>query len=193
MSTKKIETTLNVMSWLCMIFNGLLVAFMIYSIHIGGLFFLFGRADTRVVSGSMLPKIEINDTVTVSQVYKNDKIEIFMPGDNDDKGIYVYRDEGHYNNGKPMLIIHRWIGITEDGKYIFKGDANSTRDELPVDKDHIIAKYEKINKFIPTTTIYCFLLFSGQMIVIETVSFILKRKLKKDQYCESDKDIWGSV
>lgn len=193
MSVKTTGRILNVLTWLCAIFNGILIIFMTCSIYLGNLFFLFGMSDTKVVSGSMMPKIEIGDVVTVSRVSKDDKIEVYMPGDADYKGIYVYRDDGHYNNGEPMLIIHRCIGVSKDGKYIFKGDANDSEDLYSVDRDHIVAKYEKTNKFIPTTTLYCCLLFAGEMVVIESLSFILKRKLKRAHFCNSDKENWQNI
>ncbi len=41
----------------------------------------------------------------------------------------------------PYLITHRIVGMTADGRYLFKGDANPTRDPWPVAASQVRAVY----------------------------------------------------
>lgn len=88
----------------------------------------------KVISESMLPTLEIGDTITLV----NEDIAGLEVGE-----IYLY-----YSEELEINIIHRLIDIqeTDEGTlYIFKGDNNNINDE-PVRKENIIGKAVQIKK-----------------------------------------------
>lgn len=86
---------------------------------------IFGYTPTVVVSGSMLPSIQINSL----NIIHNTPYDDIALGD-----IIVYRDES-----RDINILHRVIDITTDNygnkAFITKGDANSMPDNIYVTKD----------------------------------------------------------
>ena len=90
---------------------------------------IMGYTPTIVVSGSMVPTIEINSLC----IMKNVDISKVELGD-----IIVYRNPENGRN-----IIHRVIGIAdgENGRYLtMKGDANYREDRYRVDSNMFIGK-----------------------------------------------------
>lgn len=87
----------------------------------------FGISFMHVVSGSMEPTIMTNDVAIGKKVYANDEITV---GDT-----YIYESVDG------LKVIHRIIDQNADGSYVFKGDNNSTRDFLDVERDQIEFKY----------------------------------------------------
>lgn len=89
---------------------------------------VFGYAMLEVVSGSMLPKIQVGDMIIIDTNSKNYEI-----GD-----IITYTDKND------ALVTHRIISI-EDEEIITKGDNNNSEDPA-IDKEKIVGKYiTKIN------------------------------------------------
>ena len=57
----------------------------------------------------------------------------------DDIVVYYTKDPQIYGS----LVIHRIYEITEDGKYITKGDANLVADALPVEPNQVLGRYSR--------------------------------------------------
>ncbi len=75
-----------------------------------------------VLTGSMEPEIPAHSFVLQSTNTSNPQVgDIFF-----------------YVNAERRMIVHRIIDITEDGKYIFKGDANTETDQWPVSQKQLI-------------------------------------------------------
>ena len=91
---------------------------------------IYGYMPIFIVTGSMEPTIHAKSFIMMKTV-KSDDIKI---GD-----IIAYR----YKKGIiSTKIIHRVIGITKDGNYIFKGDNNPKRDIEEVNPKQIL--YRKV-------------------------------------------------
>lgn len=134
-----------------LMYVGLIIgfAFVIFSImHIRknekALYF-FGYQISEVVSGSMEPLIMTDELVMTKKVKSNDEI-IISTDLNSFEGVYVYKDVEGYFGEEQKYILHRCIGIDEQGRYIFKGDANPIADPIHVEKENIIASVQYITK-----------------------------------------------
>lgn len=115
----------------------------LYDRWTGNQFFFGDKAVLLVASGSMSRKNEANtylyendlnnqfdtyDLVTVRKV-KNEEIKLY--------DVIAYK-----NRTLKVNIIHRVIGINDDGTFLMRGDANNANDEYrPTIKD-VIGKYE---------------------------------------------------
>ena len=93
---------------------------------------VFGYSLLHVVTGSMEPTISTGDYVIV----KREEIPTLQTGD---IVAYYTRDPQIYGS----LVIHRIYEITEDGKYITKGDANLVSDPLPVEPNQVLGRYSR--------------------------------------------------
>lgn len=82
---------------------------------------VFGYRLFWIMSESMEPEISSDSLVIGKTVSDDDELSVGR--------IYAYQRDRAF--GKEM-VIHRLIGITEDGRYIFKGDFNKNVDEEPV-------------------------------------------------------------
>ncbi|WP_433829638.1 signal peptidase I [Actinoplanes sp. CA-015351] len=80
---------------------------------------LFGWSSSVVISGSMSPAVEAGDVVVTSP----------LPEDDVAVG-YVIRF--HDPNRPGRSILHRITQITENGRFVTKGDANRTADSIPI-------------------------------------------------------------
>lgn len=108
------------------------IVLVIVSRFVTGQFSLCGLRPFYVVTGSMEPIIPSHSLVLGKAVKASD----VRVGD-----IVVYRKKTDI----PLLsvcIIHRIIGKTHDGGYIFKGDANESQDKNVVYPDQIMFKVE---------------------------------------------------
>lgn len=85
---------------------------------------VFGYSFAVVVSGSMEPAIQIGDVVVIKSQkdYQKDDVITFcdtLTGD---------------------YVTHRIILVSEDGKFLTKGDANNTDDKLAIPQDAVVGK-----------------------------------------------------
>ena len=89
---------------------------------------IFGYSFFNIESGSMSGELEINDLIIVKKTndYEVDDIITFL------------------HEGDRVPTTHRIIEITYDGKYITKGDANNTKDRLPVTDEEILGEVVEI-------------------------------------------------
>lgn len=120
--------------------------------------FSFHFATTKVISDSMEPFINTNEYVLIKKITTED--EIYISTKNSNKGVYVYVDENLFEN-KRTYIIHRCVGITENGEYIFQGDNNEDVDPWYVKREMIIGEFVKVQKtsisvqeYITITTVF---------------------------------------
>lgn len=79
-----------------------------------------------IMSGSMEPEIAENSFVIGKVVPRDRALEVGQ--------VYAYREEGMLGD---KIIIHRLIGVSEDGRYQFKGDSNAMADERLVERDDV--------------------------------------------------------
>ena len=81
-----------------------------------------------IQTGSMKPTLQVGAVVYVNP---------FSYSESRKPGI---GDVAMYRSLTGMEYIHRIVDVTEDGKYIFKGDNNSTKDFSPVPLSNIEGK-----------------------------------------------------
>lgn len=79
-----------------------------------------------IMSGSMEPEIRENSFVIGKVVPRDRALEVGQA--------YAYREDGMLGD---KIIIHRLIGVSEDGRYQFKGDSNARADERLVERENI--------------------------------------------------------
>ncbi|SEF79206.1 signal peptidase I [Eubacterium ruminantium] len=91
---------------------------------------IFGKSLLHVITGSMEPTISVDDYIIVEEA----DIGSLTEGD-----IIAYYSRNPEVYGK--IVIHRIIGINEDGSFITMGDANPIPDSIPVKADEIVGKY----------------------------------------------------
>ena len=135
--------------------------------------YFFGESTSKVVSGSMEPLVMTNDVVNVRRLDRDDDIVVSTTED-DFEGVYVYVDYGNIIEGKEILIMHRCIGIDENGDYVFKGDANLFEDTLNVPRENIIAKVTGIAPHFSVKTIASNIFFTYNIVYL--IFFFDKRK-----------------
>ena len=85
---------------------------------------LFGYSLLSVKSGSMSGEIEIDDLIIIK---KTDDYEV-------GEIITYLRD------GDRIPTTHRIVGLTSDGRFITKGDANNTTDRFPIDFEEVLGE-----------------------------------------------------
>lgn len=93
---------------------------------------VFGYSLLHVVTGSMEPTISTGDYVIV----RREEIPSLKTGD---IVAYYTKDPKIYGS----LVIHRIHVVTEEGKYITKGDANLVADPLSVEPEQVLGKYTR--------------------------------------------------
>ena len=101
---------------------------------ITGRYSLFGYRPIYVATGSMEPAIHAGSFV----IAKTADPEDISEGD-----VVVYTRSIRLNGTKThkyIRVIHRITGMTKDGGFILKGDANAFPDDRPVYKDQILYK-----------------------------------------------------
>jgi signal peptidase len=159
--------------------------------------FSFNKTDSRevfpiinisfytVMSESMNPVFDTDDIIVLKAIKKGS-----VPPDYEIGDIITYQSFDISNLG--INITHRIVGKTDDGRYLTKGDNNTTNDPLPVYQSQILGKYLfKINgakRFVYfIRSIYGFILFIAApalfLIILEAVNFVtLSKKLKREQF-----------
>lgn len=109
-----------------------------------------------VKSGSMRPLIEVGDIIVVSGIDYDDIHASPTEGD----VIIFYRPSA---GGERALIVHRAIGITEDG-VLTKGDANQFPDPwAPVPPENIVGRWTGIKIPYWTGLGYLSLILRGEI------------------------------
>lgn len=86
-----------------------------------------GYSVLNIATGSMQGTIDEGDVIIIK------KTDDYKIGD-----IVTYLPEGY--DRKTISTTHRIIGIDENGAYICKGDANDTKDTVPVKKEYIVGE-----------------------------------------------------
>ena len=123
---------------------------------------LFGYSFFNVESGSMEEEISVNDLIIVRRTedYAVNDIVTYMREDED------------------IPTTHRIVGITSDGKYITKGDANNTNDRFPVNEGDILGEVIKIKKGAGATLVWMqtrgWIYLAGFAILITIASFFFE-------------------
>lgn len=143
---------------------------------------VFGYSFAVVVSGSMEPEISINDVVIIKaqDKYKENDVITFCD-----------TRTGEY-------VTHRIILVSEDGKYLTKGDANNTDDKLMIPNEVVVGKVVGVMRGVGViiqkmqTPLGIFVLLAIGIVFWVAVELIdricLKIKRQKDeQETESDK------
>lgn len=99
-----------------------LVILLVLAVGLVGMKFILHISPNVVVSGSMEPTVPTGSVAFIDE--KDTDIEV-----ND---IVAYRESD------TMAIMHRVVGVNDEGQYIFKGDANDCEDFSPVNQSQII-------------------------------------------------------
>lgn len=94
--------------------------------------FVFGKSAVWIITDSMADEIPKNTCILLNK-YEGEEINVGQIV------TFVSEDPDIYG----MLNTHRIESITEDGKYITKGDNNPIPDNLPVDKSQIKGIYKR--------------------------------------------------
>jgi signal peptidase I len=113
-----------------------------------------GWTPTVVMSGSMLPNVEIGDVVVAQNLTLEQKKELIAPGH-----VLLATDPSH----PEKLVTHRVVNVIEGSGFITKGDANATADPtiVPIANVHGIERLRipmigipiqssRVGNFIPT-------------------------------------------
>ena len=125
---KKIISKASNLSYILIITISLIVIFLLaFSKFTTGKASIFGYKPFFIMSGSMEPTIHTHQLV-LGQLTSSEEVEV-----GDIVSYTLYDETGLFHEE----IIHRIIGLTDDGEYIFKGDANSKQDKLSVSKEQI--------------------------------------------------------
>ena len=95
----------------------------------GDIVSIFGKSVLRVLTGSMEPTILTDDYIIIDRTATSTLRE----GD-----IISYYSTDAQIAG--LVVTHRIVGITDDGRYLTRGDANTVND-APVSKEQIIGRY----------------------------------------------------
>ena len=129
----------DIVSWTIFALLMLLAAFLIYYVIANNIYASKGERFKPIVSlytiisGSMLPTIQVYDVVVNQRIDEPTKLQ---EGD-----IITFISQSKINYGE--TITHRIINVSyEDGKYYYttKGDYNLVPDESPVEFNNIIGK-----------------------------------------------------
>lgn len=130
---------IDIVSWTIFALLMLLAAFLIYYVIATNIYARKGERFKPIVSlytiisGSMLPTIQVYDVVVNQRIDDPNKLQ---EGD-----IITFISQSKINYGE--TITHRIIKVTyEDGKYYYttKGDYNLVPDESPVEYNNVIGK-----------------------------------------------------
>ena len=95
----------------------------------GDIVSIFGKSVLRVLTGSMEPTILTDDYIIIDRTATSTLRE----GD-----IISYYSTDAQIAG--LVVTHRIVGITDDGRYLTRGDANTVND-APVSEEQIIGRY----------------------------------------------------
>ncbi|MBO8169571.1 MAG: signal peptidase I [Thermoanaerobacteraceae bacterium] len=88
---------------------------------------VFGYRFLVVISGSMEPEIPVGTLVAVKPV---------SPGSIREGDVITFRD----HDNPEVLVTHRVVGLTDNGYFVTKGDANEAADPVPVSAGDLVGK-----------------------------------------------------
>lgn len=151
---------------------------------------IFGLSFYSVLSGSMEPVIYPDDIIIVKAVKIGTQAPVYAVDD-----IIIYESFATESFGEK--ITHRIVEVTNDGRYITKGDGNAVIDTLPIYPSQILGKYvariggaNKLIRFMKSTLGFILLIVFPAiiLIVMETFNFLkLFRRYKSEQNLELEK------
>ncbi|MCI5939011.1 MAG: signal peptidase I [Bacilli bacterium] len=94
----------------------------------------FGYSFSTVVTPSMEDTIKVNDIIVFKDIpFENIKVNDI---------IVYYNDEYHIN------VVHRVVGINEDGSLVTKGDNNNSVDAIYTTSSNYVGKVVKYGSFL---------------------------------------------
>lgn len=94
----------------------------------------FGYSFSTVVTPSMEDTIKVNDIIVFKEIpFENIKVNDI---------IVYYNDEYHIN------VVHRVVGINEDGSLVTKGDNNNSVDAIYTTSSNYVGKVVKYGSFL---------------------------------------------
>lgn len=150
-------------------------------------YYFFGYQISEVVSGSMEPLIMTDELILTKKVKDKDVIQI-SKDTSSFEGVYVYKDVEGYFGPEQKFVVHRCIGIDENGDFIFKGDANKIPDPVHVKKENIIASVEGISKIRFNLSI----LYLTPIVIMECVLYFTMKKWYFTQEEKENNNGWES-
>ena len=129
----------------------------------------FGYSFSTVVTPSMEDTIKVNDIIVFKDIpFENIKVNDI---------IVYYNDEYHIN------VVHRVVGINEDGSLVTKGDNNNVEDFVLAQEQNVIG--EVIYKIPKLGYVQALLASKGGLIIIVLIpclailSYDIMKMLKK--------------
>ncbi|MCR4889933.1 MAG: signal peptidase I [Ruminococcus sp.] len=138
------------------------VIFVMVSSSQGKVVSIFGHSVLRVTTGSMEPSIRTGDFILI------EKVDPMILRYNDIISFY-----SEQSDIEGMLVTHRIVGETEDGKFITRGDANPVEDSVAVDPANIVGRYKGKARFfiwIDSFANFRKLLLLAVMLVVSGIS-----------------------
>lgn len=133
---------------------------------------VFGYATLTIETGSMNGTSVIIENKDPVQISIGDLILIKKTNDYKIGDVITFIHEG-----EKIPTTHRIIGYTDDG-YITKGDANNTKDSLPVLKEEVIGEvvghYPKLGKFCLWIREIGWIYIAGALAILTIGSFLMK-------------------
>ena len=174
----------RVLSAALVIFEVIIIIFLVISKVQGNPPTLFGHQMYFIRTGSMSPYLEPGDVI-ISKKYNGGEL---VAGDNGD--VVTYRGEV---GGNADLITHRVIEVDGD-KVITQGDANNiadsaiTKNEIEAVMVYKAVIIDKVYKIISTTWGFWLLIFApiALLIVSEIVSLVKELKKEKEVSDENE-------
>ncbi|MCR5707590.1 MAG: signal peptidase I [Ruminococcus sp.] len=140
---------------------------------------IFGHSILRVVTGSMEPSLHVGDFIIIE---KTDPEEL-TNGDI----ISFYSEQSDIYG---MLVTHRIVGKSDDGRFITRGDANPVDDSITVAPDKIVGRFKRkaqffiwVNSFTDSRKILLLLvMIPTTLIALYELKTVMKlgRKLSED-------------
>lgn len=133
---------------------------------------VFGYATLTIKTGSMNGTSIIVENKDPVQINIGDLILIKKTNDYKIGDVITFIHEG-----EKIPTTHRIIGYTDDG-YITKGDANNTKDSLPVSKEEVIGEvvghYPKLGRFYLWIKEIGWIYIAGALAILTIGGFLIK-------------------
>lgn len=133
---------------------------------------VFGYATLTIETGSMNGTSVMVEGDEPVQVSIGDLILIKKTNDYKIGDVITF-----LHSGEQIPTTHRIIGLTNDG-FITKGDANNTKDILPVSKDEVIGEvvghYPKLGKFASWVKDEGWIYIAGALAILAIGSLLIK-------------------
>lgn len=139
---------------------------------------VFGYATLTIETGSMNGTSVIIENKDPVQISIGDLILIKKTNDYKIGDVITFIHEG-----EKVPTTHRIIGYTDDG-YITKGDANNTKDSLPVLKEEVIGEvighYPKLGRFCLWIKEIGWIYIAGALAILTIGGFLIKLSNEDD-------------